>query len=312
MNNGLNRLDVLTSMIVEDALKASSDDASIKALAERALTEAKGGLVKDPVPGSWSYIKAVPQEQAAKTECVRAAMAAIVILESLHEAKVKRVRLPQTFKCLYDALAQGFVQADPGELKGVLAKATRTLQTHGLEKEWAAALYEASKQDYDSSAFGKFVAESDKDSNRVAVSKAMQRRASIMEISGQDMSRMLFEARCGHALGRNGYTLHLVEAGIIAHIERMTQLAEWSFSLATWVIHLTDQKTELLYPDTIQISGTLNRYNSTRDSQVLVSENLTKNRERLRERWKELEKPEGSNCTVRLVVDGVPRFINLD
>lgn len=299
-------------MIVEDALKAAgNDDASIKVLVERALIEAKGGLVKDPEPGSWSYIKAVPQDQAAKTECIRAAMAAIVILESLHKAEVKRTRFPQMFKCLYEALAQGFVQADPGELKEVLARVIRSLPTYGLEKEWAAALYAVSLQYYDGAALCKFVAESNKDSNRVAISKTLQRRAGIMEISGQGLPRMLFEARCGHALGRSDYTLGLVEANVIAYIKRMAQLAEWSL-MTTNLVHLDNQKVEILYPDTIKVIGDLNRHGSTLDSQSLIMRNLNENHKRLEEAWDQLERPdEYSPCIVKMIVDGVTREVRL-
>ncbi len=308
MTDSTSRLEMLRNTVVEDAcnVRGFLDDAAIKVLAERTLAEAKGKRGKGVTPGGIALEGHVEQ-----VESIRAAKEAATILALLSEKGVKTTELKTTFQVLLGALAKGFVHADNEKTKDRLAEVMRSVRTHGLEREWGDALRLSLDKYYESNALGKFVAESDEQSNKTAISKVLQRRASIAEIGGFGMSRLLFEARCGHALGRNENTLRLVGPSTIAHIKRMTQLAEWSFQLAGWVCHLEKTETVLTYPDTIEISGTLSRYGSSKNSQELVIENLVMNERRIREQWTKLDKPEESRCTVKLTADGNPRRIHL-
>ena len=316
MYTKLQRIETLEQMILEDARRATGteqEDNAVKALVERLITEARGGLVKAPKVGTWAHLKAVPQARAEQTEGVRAGVAAATLLGLLAQAEVRRYSLKKTFRCLYDALAKGFVEADASypEQKEMIVKCIRSLKTHELEDDWGAALRGALGSYYDDNALCEFIAESDKYSNKAALVKMAQRRAGAAEIGGYDLSRLIFEARCGHALGRNPNTLALVEADAIAFIKRMAQLAEWKFSMSFVVMGLENERVRIIHPNTIEVVGDLNTYGSTRNIQALVHENLDENGRRLREAWSKLEKPEDPTCVVRLVVNGISRNFNL-
>jgi len=136
--------------------------------------------------------------------------------------------------------------------------------------------------------------------------KALQRLVGLMEPMEQE-----FMANSFNALGQNPNSLRLVAKNSIAYIRRLSQLAEWKFGMATSIIHLENEQVRITHPDTIEVIGDLKQYGSSRNTLTLIDENLNENEKRVRAAWEKLEKPRGSSCIVRLVVNGVIRTIIL-
>lgn len=214
-------------MVVEDAAKASasSNDPRLSALVERTLIES--------VEAKMSTVK--------KAEA--AALEAATILDALRRSWNKDMSyLPKTFRTLYDAVLYGFVKTEDETVSARLADAIRSQpNSFGSLGQWETSIREALDECFGSDMLGKFVAESGIDSNRTAIVKATQRRAGIVNIHGNGMDRLLFEARCGQAVGGNlllagdACIASIKQAYGVAEIARTLKFPHWTSQYSTKV-----------------------------------------------------------------------------
>jgi hypothetical protein len=223
---------------------------------------------------------------------------------------VRKSHFVATKRILYDRMFLRWRKTDVPEIETSLATALLARPSiFGPSPEveaWDGAIDYAMERCYDEGRLKRLIKLARKRVKNTLRTKALQKLDELLDPAVQD-----FVGDCLNALGPNPNSLSLVGEDVIAYIERSAQLAAWKFAMPFTIINLENEKVKIIYPDTIEVIGDLNRYGSTRNSRVLLSENLEENERRVQEAWDKLKKPKGSACIVRLVVDGVPREISL-